>query len=451
MSAAQQSPRAPTLKQRLPGWFPSGYLDIAQVMGGNLSRNALRGVLKILIAGYLSPAGLGILRSVFSLFKIVTGLVDLGLDYAMVTFLSGAIERRQEPEQARILGTVLALKLWIALAVLLLGNLLAPWITLWALSDPSLTVYTRLVFVAVGGQLLWRYLSSYLAARQTYTRLALFLSTTPLLMMVVFLALLLLDAFDLPLAIGMYLFAPLATALLWWPALGRRLRLRGGWSTELARQIVGFSRWVYISNATSATRNNLNPILLKNARLSGSVEWGEIQAGLYGFGNDLAAEVTVLSQSLLPVLLPKAAAQSSTESLRRFVLRSYRHLLPLLIPFALLGFAARPFLLLLSYFKSSYLEYLPSVDVFAILYAGALFSVAAIPMQAALYALRRPQVETIIELSTIAFLVAGSILIIPHYGAEGAALLIFLQRLVAFVALMTSGFRRLKNAGAVAP
>jgi O-antigen/teichoic acid export membrane protein len=422
---------------------PAGYFDLAKVMGGNVSRNLLRGVLKVLIAGFLAPPALGVLRSIFSFFKIVTSFVDLGLDYAMVIFLSSAIQRREQEEQDRILNTVLGLKLVVTAVILIVGNALAPQITVWVLSDPSLTVYTRLVFLAVGGQMLWKYISSYLSARQAFGRLALYLSTMPLLMLVLFVLLVLVHAFSLPLAILLYLFAPLATVLIWWPTLG--LKYGRFWNPALAGKIVGFSRWVYLSNSTSATRNNLNPILLKNARLSGSLEVGEIQAGLYGFGNDLANEVTLLSQSLLTVLLPKASGKSSPRKLRRFVLRSYRHLIPLLIPFALLALAARPFLLGLAYFKASYLEYLPSLNVFTVLYAAALFSVAVIPMQAALYAMRLPQVETYIEFATIFFLIAGSVLIIPRFGADGAALLILIQRMITFVALMLFGFRRLRR------
>ena len=46
---------------------------------------------------------------------------------------------------------------------------------------------------------------------------------------------------------------------------------------------------------------------------------GELNAGLYSFGQDLAGEVTVFSQSLLTVLLPKASGKENPAKLRKFV------------------------------------------------------------------------------------------------------------------------------------
>ena len=76
--------------------------------------------------------------------------------------------------------------------------------------------------------------------------------------------------------------------------------------------------------------------------------------------------------------------------MRRFVRRAYLHVFAALVPLGLLVFAARPLLLLLGQLRGSFLDYLPSVEVFAILYLGNLLSVASVPMQTALYAMRLP-------------------------------------------------------------
>ena len=73
--------------------FPSGYLDLAKVMGGSFSSNLLGGIFKILMAGFLAPQAMGILRSIYSFFRIVTHLADFGLDHAMVTFVSAAVRK----------------------------------------------------------------------------------------------------------------------------------------------------------------------------------------------------------------------------------------------------------------------------------------------------------------------------------------------------------------------
>jgi O-antigen/teichoic acid export membrane protein len=425
--------------------LPAGYADVGRVLSGTLARNGLRGLLKLVIAPLLGPQQLGTLSSVFWLFKTMESLVDLGLDYATVTFVPAARQRGDAEEQTRTFRVVLALKLAIATALLVVGNLLAPWVAVTILSDPALTIWVRLVFLAVGGQLLWKYLSSFQTARQRFTRLALYLITAPLVMFAATLVLIALGRFSLTAAILIYLFAPLVTVIVWWCWIERDAPWRPLWDGPLARRIVGFSRWPYLSSVASANRNNVSPLLLKNAALSGSVAAGELSAGLYSFGNDMASELTVVSQSLVSVLLPKASMRTDPRELRRFVQRSYLHLSLLIGPLALLMLVTRPALLLLGRFEPRYLEFLPSLGVFYVLYSGALLSLAAIPIQTALYALRRPQIETYIELALAPVLIGGSILLIPRYGALGVATMVLVQRTIAFAVLIGYGWIRISR------
>ena len=184
--------------------------------------------------------------------------------------------------------------------------------------------------------------------------------------------------------------------------------------------------------------------MLKNELLSG-VGAGEANAGLYSFGHDLASEITVFSRSLITVLLPKASSKPTPRALRRFVVKSYLHLAVLLVPLVLLMFLARPFLEVLAYFKSSYREYFDSLGIFMILYVGGLFSVASIPINTALYAMRLPQIQTYVGLFTLVILVAGGIVLIPVYGAKGAAIMLAAQRMITFFVLLPYGLLKLRS------
>ena len=86
------------------------------------------------------------------------------------------------------------------------------------------------------------------------------------------------DLFTLGSAILVYLIAPGVTAMLWWPAIGRGLLGRPMWNGHLFRRMLGFSKCIYLTNIASANRNHLNPLLLKQPALSGSVEAGEASA-----------------------------------------------------------------------------------------------------------------------------------------------------------------------------
>lgn len=424
----------------------SSHIDMVKVMGGTFTRNILRGLVKILVVGYLAPAVYGILKSIFDFFRILSSLADFGLDYAMVTFVSAARRKGEQSEQNQMLKIVLFLKLYIVLAAVLIGNLLAPKLAVWVLSDASLTIYIRCVFFALGGQLLWTYISSYFSAHQDFTKLALYLSTMPFLMLIATGCMIFFNKFNLHTIIMLYLFAPFVTALLWWFVLNKYFMKYSSWNTLLVKKLFNFSRWVYLSNSASTTRNHLNTLLLKNASLSGSVTAGNLNAGLYGFGSELASEITIFSESILTVLLPKATSKTSAEELKRFLKRAYRNLVLLIVPLFCLMFLAKPFLIyFLAYFKESYLEYVPALPIFYILYSGALFSIASLPMRTALYAMRLPQIETVMELIMLVILVAGGILLIPIYGSIGAAAVVFIQRFLSFITITIYGIKKLNS------
>jgi len=425
--------------------LPRTWVEYGQVAGAAFVRNALRAPLKLLIAGVLGPRALGIHRSVYALFKLVTSLADLALDYAGVTFVAAAAKRGDEVERRQVLAAVLGLKLLTIVALVAIGVAAGPWLARVALADSGLAGYARLAFVAAGGQLLWRYVSGYFSARQEFSRYSLFLTTVPVLMLVAAALLAWAGRLDLDAAVLIYLLAPLVTVVLWWPALERGLWRRPFADQGLIRRLVRFSAFVSATNSASAGRNHLGPLLLKQPALAGSAAAGEAGAGLFGFASDMAGEVTVFSQSLLTVMLPKASRKTDAERLRAFLKRSYVKMPLLLLPMALFLPAIEPATRLLGRLSPGYLEYLPSVPICALLYVGSLFSVAAVPMQTALYALRRPHVETWAELATLPLFIGGSCWAIPRWGGAGVAAIVLLQRLTTFLVIMSYGVACLRG------
>lgn len=428
----------------------AGRAALVWVTAGMLARNLLRGLVKLLVAGLLAPRAFGVLRSVYSLFQLVASLAEFGLNSALVTFVSAALGRGDQRERDRILQVILCLDAIILLVVFGFGALFAAPITRWALGDETLTVYVRVAFFAVGGQIGWNYLSSYLSAHRAFGKLALFLPSLPALMLVTALVLVGVDRFDFGTGILIYLLAPAAAVALWWLALrGEGLR-RPVFDRAWAAKIVRFSRWTFATSLASSVRSNANTLLIKSPRLSGSLAAGEAAAGVYAFGSDLAAEVTVFSESLMAVLLPKAASLREPGQLRTFLGQAYRNLALLLPALALLMFLADPLLRLLGAVSASYLAYLPAIPVFMILYSSALFSIAAIPARTVLYALGLPRFEARVEIVSALLVVAGSILVIPVHGIEGAAWVLFGQRLAVWLILLGYTLARLGRSGSEA-
>lgn len=420
------------------------YGDVAKVMAGALARNGLRGVTKLLVAGFLGPRGLGVLRSVYAIFRLGEALVDFGLHYTVLSMVPAASSREQPGEADRILKCVLLLRVLIATAFLLAGAVFAGPIATSILGDPSLAGWVRLAFVAVMGQSLWKFVAGHLSAAREFGRVAFYQVTTPFLMVGVTATLLLAQAFDLTGAIVIYLFAPTVTVALWFPWVDRRF-LRASWNAATTRRVIRFGRWAYLSRVSTASLGQINPLLLKNPQLSGSLAAGETNAGLYTFGNELADELTFLSESLYLVLLPRAGEKKSAGALRGFVTRCYRNLALLIVPLILPIFLFKPFLLLLGRVRVGYLEFLPSYEVFVILYASGLLSLAIIPMRSALYALELSRVDSYLEAAGAVLLIAGGIVLIPTYGTIGAAVTALVARALVLCALLAYGTVQLRR------
>jgi len=435
----------------LTRWVPRTFLEMGKVGTGLFARNALHGIFKLVLAAFLAPGLMGVLRAVQSLFRITTSLCEFGLNYALVTFVPAAIRKGDTADRDRILMTTLSLMVLIITVLFVLGNLFARQIATWTLGDAGLTPYARLAIAGAGGRLIWQFVSSQMTAYQNFGKLALFLTTAPLLMLASTAVLGLLGRLTLFSAVLLVLFAPAATVLVWWPALDRGFLRLGAWNRATAARIARFSRWIYLGNVSSSLRSHLNPLLLKSPTLSGSVASGEVNAGLYGFGNDCANELQMLSGAVVTVLIPKAARATGPAELRQFARRCYRHMPWLLLPLIPVMFLAKPGLLLLSRLSPTYLEYIPALPVFYILYIGGLFSVAAIPMMTVLYALNLPQIEARLEALMVPILVVGGILLIPKYGGEGAALTILAQRMIACAVIVGYAAFRLRGAAPAGP
>ncbi len=110
-------------------------------------------------------------------------------------------------------------------------------------------------------------------------------------------------------------------------------------------------------------------------------------------------------------------------------------------------FLAEYVILLLGMIKPSYLEYLPALEVFRILYAAGLFSVISIPMKAVCYALHLPKVEANVEMVFVVIMIVGGIILIPIYGIKGAAIMVFVQRFVSFFVITSYGLIKLNQSG----
>jgi O-antigen/teichoic acid export membrane protein len=384
--------------------------------------------------------------AVFACFKIVASFADFGFDYTMVTFVSGARGKFNDEEKNQTLKSVLCLKLIVAAVFLVLGQLFSPFLSQAWVGSRQYSFYLRLVFFALGGQLLWNFILNYFSAHKDFTKTAFFLSSMPFMQLLALFILVYIHVFNLFYGVLIYLLAPMLTAFIWWFFLDQNFLKSPWFDKQLYKNIFRFSRWIYISNVASTVRNYLNSLFLLSPAFSGSITAGQINSGLYNFGDKIAAgTITIFSESVLTVLLPKATEHQSPGELRKFLKIAYAKLVFLILPLIGLMFLVKPLFMVLCHFMESYRAYEPALTVFYILYTGALFSIASFPMRTALYAVKMPHIETVMELFMLVIAIAGGLIMIPLYGFVGAAIVVFIQRSVSFIAITVYGMKILNK------
>jgi O-antigen/teichoic acid export membrane protein len=380
------------------------------VLGGltavNLAINLLTLVTGPLQARLLGPQG----RGELALILVVTGLapaIGLGLG----SFL--AREIKQTSERGVVLGTVVVLSIGLGS----IGALLAyPVSRLFGETEEVHTlIFVGLlllpIFVvalnlqgAYWGDERWRLHSA--------MRLI-----VPAVIVCGYVALAIVGAFTVVSATLTVFVASIAAALpLWWLVRSTR-----GWGFDLgvARRGLAFG-----SKASAAAVTNLANLRIDQLFVAGLVSAREL--GYYVVAGTLATATLLVSQSLNLIVVPMVAA-GDHHSVRRIL----RITLALMLPAAtLLAILADPLVGLV--FGP---EFAPSADLTRVLCFGSVFFAGKGIVSAALVGRGRPGETALVELAMLVGLVGALVLVVPTYGATGAAVTVVLANAAGLAVL----------------
>lgn len=386
---------------------------LAKAGGLVLSATILSGAMGVaallLTIRHLSLEAFGVLTVALTTMQLVGMSSNFGLNETLITLVSRAESSEQRDDVKKCLSAILQLRLIITAVVITAGFLLARPIAEHFFHQPELGVPLRLSVLGACGVSLCQFSLTALQASRSYVRYAVvgLVRSSSILM-----ALAVLAAFGhltLTTALIVNVSAPFL-AFATSPSLATLGLMKiDGSLPQFIRQIWGFSKWISVQNLCSMFFGRVEIYLLMAFASPTAV-------GIYSVAFKLCGGILILAATNHTVLFPEVACRAGTPELSSFVRRSLGVLTILSGLVWGVGVLASPLIPTLLG-----AQYAASVPIFLILLSARALCIPLTPLSLLFFATDQTRSGAHYALFQLLVLVGVGLLLIPNYGAEGAA------------------------------
>ena len=383
--------------------------DVGLMMLCNVLNNAVSFITSAAIAAVLSAEEFGVFSVSVNVTMIVYGLSEAGLSLALVRHYS----HEQNSEVRRdILRTGAILRLTIAF-LLLVGALPLGWaLSLILSSDRPIRSELAIGIIAAGSLGLWATARATQQATQNYrqyARLTFLYGMTRFLIVGIFYLTGMRDAVYYLAAL--YMISPLITAAGFYRKFHGAYRINYDVpNLQLVKSLFAYGRWVLASTVLSPLCYSLPLFLLMSLR-------GAADAAPYGLALMFSAVVGPLGDAIGIYLVPKVTSFSSIHEVRAYI----RHVIKFMGAFVAL--VASAISIVSAIYSLLYMDKYPDGLLITQLLLGANFlaSYGGI-LNCITHYFGSPQLNMMANLGKILMCGGGAWILIPYYGAQGAAL-----------------------------
>lgn len=391
--------------------------EVGLTYSGQLIGSALGLLVQLILQRRLGVHYYGILGLAVSVGTLVQVLTDAGVSHAMVRFGSKYLAEDRARAGPRFIAALL-LRLGLTAVVTAAGFLAARWIALDVFQTPELYEPLILVFVGMTAATLYGYWVFLIQTLQRFGVRSAVVVTGALLrfsaILILWAAALLTPSTAVMVDIGTNVTGFLI-GLFFIPReffQWNGLEIRAG-----IRELVPYCRFTGVLIIGDTIFNELDTAML-------GILAEENVVGLYRAAWTYAMILGFLNMSVSNVLFPKITAIWDPDELRAFARRVVRFTLPL-------AAATLPVLPLVAWWIPWFdQDYAAAVPVFAIMYVGLLVEIVVSPLGYVLYSIERPAILVVLQVFKIVLNGTCNLLLIPPYGAEGAASATVITRVV---------------------
>lgn len=383
--------------------------DSAIVLTGNILGAGLGFIATILIVRTLGPAQFGLFSVALAVMAIASQFSDFGIGTGLVRFASSYL--KNDNQKANLMFKVsLKLKLIITTLVFLIGFFASESLAVHVFGKSELIFPLKLAFIGAFGASLVGYITTTLQARQSFKKYTFVNILNPLGKLALIGLLFLTYRLNLLSALTTVIILPFIAFLIGSLIIPKDFLKAKGNEKEAFHELFHFSKWILVSVFCVMIFQRLDVLMLTYFKTAEVV-------GYYSAAFQLAFAVSLVTGSLITVLLPEASSIVGRNAIKSYIRKSLKYtslfvffLVPLLI-------ISGPLILFLYG-----TQYKSSIIIFMILFAIHLLGVVVSPLGLVFYTLNKPQLAAYLNVLQLLGNFMGNYLMIPVYGAIGAAL-----------------------------
>jgi len=401
------------------------------VLSSNAIATGIGFVVNIIIARSLPVQAYGVFGTLAVILSMLPMILDMGLGTAIVRF--ACVE--DDDSRAVILNSVNLFKFCAGLFLTLLSIACAKPLSNLLFNESTYTSSLRIVFIGAFFQQLAFTFQSFLQTRPTLTLYTSFNLLPAAVKLLLFATAVTFGVVTLKLAMVFFSICSLV-AFVWGIFLFRE-RLRLQFDRDLLKKLLLFSRWVAVSTILSVVLTRVDIFMLNKLA-------DKLQLGYYYAAFQLAFVFPIITMSLTNTLLPKVSALSTVKQQREYVRRIVRFAPLVAVGYVLVAEAAQ-WLLPLCFGARYQQAVMPFICLLSVFMLGMIIT----PLGMIVYPLNKPHLHVYLFGVQIAVNIAVDYLMIPGYGAVGAAMGTVAAKLLGALMICTWIWRHLYGRTAV--
>ncbi len=409
--------------------------EVAVTYGGQAVGSGIGFAIQLFLQRTLGPADYGILALATSIGTLSALFTDAGISHAMVRFGSRYLAEDPDRAMPRFLAALL-LRLGLTLFVTAVGLVGSSWLAVSVFEKPDLIEPIVWVYLGLTSSTLYSFWMYYAQSRQRFAlRSGVAVFSAVLRMSAV--AALWGAALLAPTTMIMVDAAVCFTGFLVGSVLSARQLFRwdGPEIRESLGQIVPYCRFTGLLLLAEGIASELDTFMLGMFSTEDTV-------GMYRAAWNYGMILLFLNVSVSSVLFPKASVLSQPDEVRAFLRRVFRVTTALAI-------CTLPLLPLVSWWIPWYeSRYADAAPIFYVMYIGIVFELVIGPFGYAFFSLDRPSLLVMVAVIRMVLNGVGNFLLIPAFGAEGAAWSTVATRIVGGCIMMWAVFGLLGTRGA---
>lgn len=376
--------------------------DIVKVLSGNIVAQGLAFLVTVLVSRDLGPNDYGDYALIVAIFTCITQLSDFGTATSYVRFLS-----RNKGAEAEALGTMVLFKLSSSALLAFLIWLAAPSISAYFFGAPRFTSLFELAAAALVFHSLLSTLIAHLQGLEQFRTYSLVSIAHHGLRLVSAVVIALMSVRELHFTYYLYTYFFVAAGIVIAVLTQWDMSLSLNW--RFIKDIYGLGFWIFLSSVAVIVQMRIDVVMLQKLA-------SPLQAGLYSAASSVAMIFPLITMSITATLMPKMDGFLKDHTVRQFIAKAGR--IARLVIIGCIALETVSPAVIGIFFGSAYHGAIP---VFEILIVSYMFGVIVNPISLIYYQVNQAHILTLVNWAQLGIAYAANLLLIPLYGAIGAA------------------------------